>query len=391
MAFEANLWCYPWDLEDEGIDRALDVIQGELGATGISVATVYHSVDHLRSHPHAPPGWFRSAGGMQFQPHASLYRGTRARPVVAEWLRTRNPLAAISEACAKRGLALRGWTVCCHGSAMAAKNPALAMKDIFGGASPAWLCPLNPDVQENLRAVVEDLTHSYRFDAIELEACGFPASCHSHGHEKVGVDPGPVGRLLLTLCLCESCRQAASQAGLDVAAVERSAKTDLERILRGEAETPMPDLDEYVTTRPPLRAFLAWRAKGVADLVSRLRPACAAKLLAMRAGDATTTGTDPRQIAANCDGLLALGYGADEAGIERLVKQAADETGSPQRVWLGLDVTGHRTKDSASLVRHVGCAARLGVAGVSFYNYGIIPPGRLPWVQQAIRYGRREG
>lgn len=36
-------------------------------------------------------------------------------------------------------------------------------------------------------------------------------------------------------------------------------------------------------------------------------------------------------------------------------------------------------------------AAELGVGGVSFYNYGMIPPTRLLWVQQAIRYGRRQG
>ncbi len=390
MAFEANLWCYLWDLEDEGIDRALDVIQGELGATGVSVAVVYHSVDHLRPHDGVSPRWFRSAGGVQFQPHASRYRGTRARPAVAEWLKTRNPLAALSEACLKRNLSLRGWVVCCHGSATVAKNPALATKDVFGLANPTWLCPLNPDVQEYLRALVEDLTHSYRLAALELEACGFPSSYHAHAHDKIGVDLGPVGRLLIALCLCESCRQLAAKDGIDIAAVERTVRVDLEHILQGSEDSRQRSVEEHLAEREPLRALLDWRVERVAELVGRLRTACSGSLIVMRSGDVYATGADPKRVAARCDGLLQTAYGAEEAALERTARQVASEAGGPGRVWLGLNACAGFAKDAASLVRCAGKAASMGVAGVNVYNYGMIPPARLPWVKQAIRYGRRE-
>mgnify|MGYP005863561923 CR=1 FL=1 len=86
-SFEINLWCYPWDLVDEGIDRVLDRLQGEAGVTGVSVATHYHAVDQLRPHGSVAPRRFRSAGGAQFQPEAAAYAATRYRPVVAQWLR----------------------------------------------------------------------------------------------------------------------------------------------------------------------------------------------------------------------------------------------------------------------------------------------------------------
>jgi hypothetical protein len=394
MPFNANIWCYLWDLEAEGIDRALDVIQGELGATGLSVAAVYHSVDELRPHDGVSPRWFRSAGGLHFQPDAARYRGTRARPAVAEWLKTRNPLERLSAACEKRGLALRAWVVCCHSSAMAARNPALATKDVFGASSETWLCPLNPDVQEYLRAVVEDLTHTYRVAAVELEACGFPGGYHTHKHEKIGFAPGPVGRLLLALCVCESCRQLAARDGIDVAAVERSATVDLEEILRNGAEPdrrePGGGVGKYLTKRKPLEAFITWRSGRVAALVGQLRTACSGGLMALRSGEPLMTGAGPRQVAAQCDGLIAQAYRADEDALERIAKQTAEETGSPGRVILGLDACPGFAKDAASLVRNVGRAAALGVAGVNFYNYGMIPPARLDWVKQAIRYGRRE-
>jgi len=392
MALDANIWCYLWDLEDEGMDRALDVIQGELGATGISVAAVYHSVDELRPHDGVSPRRFRSAGGLQFQPHGSRYCGTRARPVVAEWLRSRNPLERLAESCAGRGLALRAWVVCCHGSATVARNPALATKDVFGAASETWLCPLNPDVQEYLRALIEDLTHGYRLAGVELEACGFPGAYHTHRHEKMGVAPGAVGRLLLSLCLCESCRQAAAKDGIDAAAVERAARVDLEAILRsGGPEREAAPIEAYLAEREPLREFLAWRGRRVAALIGEVRKACAGTLTAMRSGDPLMTGAETSQVAARCDGLIAQAYGADEAALERIAKQAAAETGAANRVTVGLNACAGYARDAASLVRNVGRAAGLGVGGVSFYNYGIIPPARLAWVQQAIRYGRRQG
>ena len=207
--FQVNLWCYLWDLVDEGIDQVLDRLKGEAGATGISVATCYHSIDQLRCHPGVSPRTFRSAGGAQFQPDASSYEGTRIRPVVATWLGKRNPLAALADACQKRGLKLRGWTVCCHSSLGVARHPTCAVKDVFGDPNPTWLCPVNPDVREYLRAMVDDLTRNYAFDAIELERPSFDANPHAHAHHKIGFELGDVGRWLYHLCFCESCRQAA--------------------------------------------------------------------------------------------------------------------------------------------------------------------------------------
>ena len=58
--FQTNVWCYLWDLVDEGIDGVLDRLKGEAGATGISVATSYYSVDQLRPHAGMLPRTFRS-------------------------------------------------------------------------------------------------------------------------------------------------------------------------------------------------------------------------------------------------------------------------------------------------------------------------------------------
>ena len=44
----ASLWAYPWDLLDDGVASALATLRDEAAVDSVSVATAYHSVQHLR-------------------------------------------------------------------------------------------------------------------------------------------------------------------------------------------------------------------------------------------------------------------------------------------------------------------------------------------------------
>jgi hypothetical protein len=392
--FQLNLWCYPWDLADEGIDRALDRLQGEAGVTGISVATHYHSVDQLRPHADLLPKGvssrrFRSAGGAQFQPEARHYAATRFRPVVAEWVRKSNPLAAIAEVCAKRGLNLRAWHVCLHSSITVARWPAGAIKDVFGDASSTWLCPSNPDVRELLRGMIADLSEVYPFEAIELESAVFPTDLHVHAHRKVGFDCGPAGDWLRSLCFCESCRQQASQEKSDVRAAEASARVYLDKVLSTGDAMAMP-IAALLAAEPALAAYADWRCRQVTSLIQLVRSTCGCRLVVQRAGNPLWSGADYAKIAAHCDALMPLYYESAPDRLEAVVEQAAGEVGGVDRVELGLYACTPPCSDSAGLVAAVKKAVELGVRSVNVYHYGLIPLRRLEWVRQASRYARRE-
>ena len=42
------IWVYPWDLVDTNIDGVVSHLAEEIGINTISLATAYHSVEHLR-------------------------------------------------------------------------------------------------------------------------------------------------------------------------------------------------------------------------------------------------------------------------------------------------------------------------------------------------------
>ncbi|UCD28558.1 MAG: hypothetical protein JSV03_15990 [Planctomycetota bacterium] len=388
--FQTNMWCYLWDLVDEGIDKVLDRLQGEAGITGISVATFYHSVDQLRPHAGVLPKRFLSPGGAQFQPQADRYTGTRIKPAAASWLKKSNPLAKVAEACEKRKLALRGWTVCCHSSLMVSKYSNGAVKNVFGDIDPTWLCPINPDVREYLRAMVEDLSGNYPFETIELERPTFQERPHSHAHYKVGIELGEVGHWLSDLCFCESCRQAAVDDGIDAGAAAKAAGAALEKIFAG-GDPLEQSIEEFMGDVPVLSDYVDWRCAKVASLVETIKQSCKCRIVVHRAGGRFVAAADFKTIGPYCDATLSnCPHPYTDQTIDETVNEALKDTGEISHVELGFNAFSPFCPDSATLVRSVSHVAKLGVPSVNIYNYGLIPLSRMEWIRRATRYAGRE-
>ncbi len=389
--FSAYMWCYPWDLLDEGVDRVLDQMQ-EIGAEGVCVATIYHSIEHLRMHAALAdrPRVYRQPGAAYFQPDPGKYAGTRLRPIVADWLKSRNPLVQIGQACADRGMDLRSWTVCCHNSEMVRRRPDVAIKTVFGDVNPTWMCPLNPDVGEYMRGAVEDLSGNYPFQAIELESPAFNAARHYHTHIKTGLPPGPVEQFLMSLCFCESCRQGARDADVDVETVIRSVQADLEEWF--ERATPSDETVEARVDRDgALGAFVRWRTEQLSAYLRRIRSTCQCDLIVYAERDVYGSAFDLSDVAGEFEGVVGTCYSPETELIDRTVEWLSGTMGGTDRLSIGLMTYPPASTEAPVLVRHVHRVAALGVPSVHLYHYGIMPDACLKWTQQALRKPRREG
>ncbi len=385
--FQTNVVCGLWDLVDEGIDVVLDRVAGEAGASGVSVPAVCGPVEQLRVHGEVRPRTFRSGGGAWFQPEVGRYAATRLRPVVAGWMKRADPLGHVAEACAKRGLGLRGRVECTYSPAIAERHESAAVKGVFGDADPRWLCPANPDVRALLAAMVEDLSTRYPFETIELGAVSYPdGAAGGTGLPELG----EAGRWLMRLCFCESCRQGAGRDGVEAEMAARSAATTLERCL-GSGEPMETTPAEVLAEDEILAAYVQWQAGQVTSLVELMRRACRCRLAVERERGFLHGSAGFQSIAAHVDALVAWGETAESAGrIEPLLRAAADEAGGAAKVELSLSAVPGACSDSASLVGAVAAAARRGAAGVNLREYGMLPLSRLDWIKQAARYGQRE-
>ncbi|NWG32780.1 MAG: hypothetical protein HXY29_15000 [Rhodocyclaceae bacterium] len=383
--FQTNLTCYLWDLVDEGIEDVLDRLKGEAGIRGITVPAVCRPIQQFRPHAGVLPRVFRSPGGAQFQPAAALYAGTRLRPVTAAWLRARNPLAQVAQACAKRGMNLRVSIDACYQPALAERHPGCAPRNAFGEGISGWLCPVNPEVRDHLRALAEDLTQNYAVAALEVDWLGFPDTGWLW-------ECGTVPDWLASLCLCDSCRQLATRQGVDAAAAAKVVQELLEQVLaNGVSGATAGTVEALLAEEPALAAYADWGVSQVTSLAEGLRKSCRCRLvIARRWPDRLDAGTDYPAIARHCDALLAEASPGNAEAIETTVKQLAREAGDVSRVELRIAVLMGDCPDSASLVRLVSQAARMGVAGAELRNYGLLPLARLAWIKQAARFAQRE-
>ncbi|TIQ22565.1 MAG: hypothetical protein E5X54_35460, partial [Mesorhizobium sp.] len=89
------------------------------------------------------------------------------------------------------GLQVSCWTVCLHNTRLGMLYPQAVTRNAFGDANYYNLCPSHPDARAYVRALVADVTHTYKPDRIELESPAFMGFAHEYHHEKDGVGLTP--------------------------------------------------------------------------------------------------------------------------------------------------------------------------------------------------------
>ncbi|NLC58064.1 MAG: hypothetical protein GX774_14630 [Armatimonadetes bacterium] len=377
-----TMWAYLWDLVDDGIDRALGRIQDEAGVGAVSIATAYHTVQHLR--PQAPGSKFFCAheAALYFPPDRPRYRETPLQPRVSPLVVGGNPLRQVSERCAARGLGLISWTVTLHNSHLGGHYPEVAVQNVFGDTIREALCPAQEPVRAYVRALVDDLTANYQLRAVELESLCYPTARHYHGHEKLGIVLGPVEQLLLCLCFCPACRRRVGErVAVDDAAY--AARVTLEATFATGNPCPQT-LAQYLEAQPALAAYLEARQEVVTSLVQELKAVCRAELIYLGMGDWHLSGADPRAIADSVERLETLCYHADAERTGAAVEALGRAAGDPRRVTIGLCAYPPASPDAETLQANACAAAAAGAGALSFYHYGIMPRSHLEWVRQAV-------
>ncbi len=378
-----SIWSYVWDVIDEGVDSIISTLKNEIGLNTLSVATCYHSVDHLRVHQ-LENNFYSSQAAIYFQPDRSLYTDTRIKPPVSPLAERTNPLRQISDGCDRHGIKLSSWTVCLHNSQIGRNHPAVAQRDVFG--NPCWnaLCPANEDVREYMRALVEDLTTNYNFATVELESCDYQGGRHHHGHEKIGIPFGEIDRFLLGLCFCESCCKRGRDGGIDVTALANGVRAELAASFES-GQSIQIGFGEFCDKVPETREYLKMRESVVSSLISEIKTVSKAQIASMAMGSRRYSGLNTEQIREVVNWHEILCYTPSQASVEESVRNAtALMNGQADRVWVGVCAYPPASPDAKTLATNVKAAADLGVRAVSFYNYGIMPKRNLQWVKAAI-------
>jgi len=384
--FQAAFECFPWDLDLEGYDDALARLAGDIGVDAIRVAATHEGISELRPRAPETARVFMCGAAAHFQPDSRLYADTRIRPILAAWMKSRNPLEKIAEAARKHRLALRASVSCCQGVALAERYPHAACVDFFGRPSGNWLCPSHPDVRAYLVSLVADLSMNYPLAALDLEAADFGADYQPGWYSHPFDPPGDPRKTVFSWCSCAACGQRAADAGADVPALRVAINKLFEKWTRLEpiAET---SLDELIAADRNIALYQKARIETVTSLIRLMQARSKAPVRMGLLSTCETTAAIPAELGNHCDGFsIPLRTSNDDQWLANVVKEA----GGPARCDLDLCCHPPITKDGPALVAAVHHASQSGYRSITFANYGCAPEPCLDWVRQAIRYARRE-
>mgnify|MGYP001263490482 CR=1 FL=1 len=217
-----SIWIYPWDLMDEGVSSVLDRLQN-VGINGINVAAYYHSGRFFLPHNPKRKVYFTEPGALYFEPDQSWYRKSSIKPPVSKfasnsfWDELRNETK-------KRSMTLTVWMLSLHNSQIGFNYPETNVVNAFGDKSPVALCASNPDVQELMLSVIDDITKNLDVDKVLIESLEYMPFRHDYHHEVIGIPLKPAIEFLMSLSFNETLVKDAKERGIDIESVRNYVK-----------------------------------------------------------------------------------------------------------------------------------------------------------------------
>lgn len=290
---------YPWDLHDEGVDHALDVLASRAEVNSAYLVGMMHKEKrplHARFYPHNPVRRYYTPEDSRayWIPDESKYG--RIKPLTSDrdFLAGKDWLQVLIDGARARGM--RTGAEVSHtiiDAAYAREHYSdVLQRDVFGNivgafeaveAQRALPCLNNPDVREYLVGLFTDLASNYDVDYVQTCLVMFGAGKDDGGTHSYG--PTSWQQLLAVStggCFCPSCGEKAESEGLDfkeiLAEVGHLARLSKRIGLEELHERQLLDEANYSESTLLLEneAFTAWlqfRKRSITELFATVQDA----------------------------------------------------------------------------------------------------------------------
>lgn len=388
-----SMWTYPWDIQDQGLERIFSDLRMRAGLNTVSMATSYHAGRFLQPRSPVQKAYFPEDGTVYFRPDEALWEGRTIRPLMAQNVAERGDMldSLVRARDEDGGMKVSCWTVCLHNTRLGMLHPGHVTRNACGNPNYYNLCPSSPAARDYVVTLVKDVTVNYRPDMLELESPNFMGFAHEYHHEKDGVGLNEEDDFLLSLCFCDHCTTRAGKAGIDADGARRTVRRFIADLCeRAVPERQFPDFPaagiDAFREHPDLHAYLAWRTEPVTSLIREIRDAAdpATKIVLIDLKDGWLGGVDLEAAGRICDGAILCCYHMDPDAVAEVMKAGRLALGPDKYLGVGLRVFYPEVTGAEQLAARARAAVDAGADGVNFYNYGLIPEKRLDWVRAAV-------
>lgn len=378
---KTSIWTYPWDMVDGG-PRQVAAEIAETGLESISLAATYHSFSAVRPRSTGDRLLTVDTSAAYYPCDPTAFTEGPLVPSRSELL-TGEDWSDSARAARTAGVGIVAWTLFLHNSYLAGAHSELAQVTCTGDRLVHHLCPRQPHVRSYARSLASDICGSDDVDILECESLSFGGYGHTHFHPKIGLDLGPGGRFLFSLCFCDACEREAAAAGIDIQAVRPRTLAQVEKVFKSGLPIEASP-EELIDADPDLQSFARFRDDTVTSLIQEVVNIAGKPVHILAMGDRHTSALDIAAIAETVDAVEYLCYTPDPDRIRSVIETAAAETGSPDRVGVGLQAYPPASPSPQTLKTSVDTVRAAGVDRISFYNYGIMPKQNLDWIRQAL-------
>ncbi len=369
---------FPWDLLEGGPEAALDRLGGEVGVSGISVWVGVPPVHAVCLHGQGA-GISKSDGGLFFLPSDDAYRGTRLRPILGHFSKSRCPLRAIQNSCRERGLAVRAVVSAARTGLIARRHEEFACKNVFGQPSLSTICLQNPDVQHYLIGLVGDMASNAEVRSVVLRDWWIGWAEAFDGSLTSARELGEIEKQLLGICFCESCFQKAEAEAAEPDTAHRHAKSLLNRLLMA-AEPPTMSWKSIAAEYPALSAYCDVQRRSLAVLFQRIADGAGCQVLVDAEVPLSTM-------------AVFEGREYSEALVRHVLSREVLSVLGKTRTNAGQNLhfpANYVISQGSDLVSQISHVATMGVASIELDNYSMLPESTLTILKQAIRFARRQ-
>ena len=385
MLKRATIYTYPWDLSDEGIDPAIEIIADTAGLNSISLAQSYHVSTYLLPHNPRRPLYWGEEGALYFQPSANFYSESPLKPLISDVVTGPDYMPEIVDKIKAREIDFTSWLVFNYNHHLPKRYPDAAKQDPFGQTNLAQLCPASPLTRDYALALCREIARQFQPDEFNLESLAYLHFNYGFRNPKVAVKITPLCEMLMGLCYCRHCLDCASAAGLDDA--ERF-RDDIAHFLADELGRE-PIVEEMHPLNPTeLSGLFSGRLQILID--ARIEAATSlmeqAVAIARQSGARVSFfgGRDPIANGLDSDRglrevyMVNAGVAANPETMAANISAQRDEF--PADTALSAIVQASSFADSTALGDHLIALAEADIDGFAFYNYGLLRRCHLEWI-----------
>ncbi len=386
MTRTASIFTYPWDLQDEGVDSALDNIQNVAGLNDVALAMSYHVSTYFLPHNPKRKLYYGEDGMVLFEPDLSKYGATKIRPRVSEVVDGPDFLKRQTDAIRGRGLTLTAWIVYGFNHYLSRTYPDAARQDALGNRYLSQLCVGNPGVRAYVLALTEDIMEQFAPETVHLESLSYLHFDYGFVNPKVLTPITEWCRFLMGLCMCDHCAALASRQGMDGEAFRAEVAEFLEGNL---PRLPNPN-DAIAPVNPDviplafdgrLQQYLNARVETATSLFEEVAGLAKSSGARVYAGVPDREKTDVTGLAPERVGPL-LDWVLGQPPVGQL-----DRTNTPHSELLvradPASYVSQRAMESAIKDNLSG-----GADGIAVYNYGLVRQEHLEWLGAASHLWR---